>query len=119
MSGREKGSHCKCPTHALMRGPFCLQEDANLRLLVDKMGAKNWSSIAAHMKGRTSKSCRLRCGEGMLLMGQHPQDCMVASYLSTGQPLAPLTTFLTPKLSGKHHAMYVIVSMHAASTVMA
>jgi len=60
-----KGDMAACEAAADAAAPskyvaWSKQEDANLRRLVEKMGAKNWSSIAAHMYGRTSKSCRLR-----------------------------------------------------------
>ena len=38
-----------------------MQEDAQLKALVAEHGAKNWHLIAAGMRGRGSKSCRLRC----------------------------------------------------------
>lgn len=39
-----------------------IQEDVILKRLVEEHGPKNWSSIAANIEGRSSKSCRLRCG---------------------------------------------------------
>jgi hypothetical protein len=38
------------------------QEDDLLRHLIGEYGAKNWSIIANGIKGRSGKSCRLRCG---------------------------------------------------------
>ena len=37
-----------------------LQEDQQLRQLVETLGAKHWSKIASRMPARSSKSCRLR-----------------------------------------------------------
>mmetsp|Transcript_43224 Transcript_43224/g.72054 ORF Transcript_43224/g.72054 Transcript_43224/m.72054 type:complete len:327 (-) Transcript_43224:535-1515(-) len=36
------------------------EEDSVLRQLVSQQGAKNWSTIARNIEGRSSKSCRLR-----------------------------------------------------------
>ena len=54
------------PTHALVPNllllcRLLLQEDDLLRRLIGDYGAKNWSIIAAGIKGRSGKSCRLRC----------------------------------------------------------
>jgi myb proto-oncogene protein len=38
-----------------------LQEDDLLRRLIGEYGPKNWSVIANGIKGRSGKSCRLRC----------------------------------------------------------
>lgn len=38
------------------------QEDELLVKLVNFHGTKNWSVIAKGIKGRTGKSCRIRCG---------------------------------------------------------
>jgi hypothetical protein len=40
--------------------PWTKVEDAKIFDLVTKNGAKKWSSIAAHLKGRTGKQCRER-----------------------------------------------------------
>eukprot|EP00529_Nitzschia_sp_RCC80_P017286 CAMPEP_0113522104 /NCGR_PEP_ID=MMETSP0014_2-20120614/45011_1 /TAXON_ID=2857 /ORGANISM="Nitzschia sp." /LENGTH=835 /DNA_ID=CAMNT_0000420139 /DNA_START=50 /DNA_END=2557 /DNA_ORIENTATION=+ /assembly_acc=CAM_ASM_000159 len=40
--------------------PWSKVEDAKIFDLVTKNGAKKWSSIAAHLKGRTGKQCRER-----------------------------------------------------------
>jgi hypothetical protein len=41
---------------------MCLdvQEDDLLRRLIEEHGPKNWSVIAAGIRGRSGKSCRLR-----------------------------------------------------------
>jgi hypothetical protein len=36
------------------------QEDASLTKLIAMYGTKNWSIVAAGIKGRSGKSCRLR-----------------------------------------------------------
>eukprot|EP00736_Rhodelphis_marinus_P010017 Rmarinus@m.7565 len=43
-----------------MKGPWTREEDEVLIKLVEKYGAKNWSSVALHMKDRTGKQCRER-----------------------------------------------------------
>eukprot|EP00736_Rhodelphis_marinus_P014569 Rmarinus@m.7707 len=43
-----------------MKGPWTREEDEVLIKLVDKYGAKNWSSVALHMNDRTGKQCRER-----------------------------------------------------------
>lgn len=44
----------------LQKGPWSLSEDAQLIRLVSEIGARNWSAIAMHMKGREAKQCRDR-----------------------------------------------------------
>lgn len=39
-----------------------LQEDEQLRRLVASHGPQKWSVVAEKIKGRSGKSCRLRCG---------------------------------------------------------
>lgn len=41
------------------------QEDDLLRQLIGEYGPKNWSIIANGIRGRSGKSCRLRCGGGV------------------------------------------------------
>lgn len=43
-----------------IKGPWSPEEDALLRHLVQKHGAKNWSLISRVVPGRSGKSCRLR-----------------------------------------------------------
>ncbi|KAJ4748125.1 Myb protein [Rhynchospora pubera] len=43
-----------------IKGPWSPEEDALLRHLVQKHGAKNWSLISRSVPGRSGKSCRLR-----------------------------------------------------------
>lgn len=43
-----------------IKGPWSPEEDALLRHLVRKHGAKNWSLISRAVPGRSGKSCRLR-----------------------------------------------------------
>nr|AKV71959.1 R2R3-MYB protein [Rehmannia glutinosa] len=43
-----------------IKGPWSPEEDALLKKLVQKHGAKNWSVISMSIKGRSGKSCRLR-----------------------------------------------------------
>jgi transcription factor MYB, plant len=43
-----------------IKGPWSPEEDALLRHLVLKHGAKNWSLISRAVPGRSGKSCRLR-----------------------------------------------------------
>lgn len=47
------------PLSALLR-----QEDELLRQLILEYGPKNWSIIANGIRGRSGKSCRLRCAGG-------------------------------------------------------
>ncbi|KAF5842986.1 hypothetical protein DUNSADRAFT_3115 [Dunaliella salina] len=42
------------------KGPWTHEEDEHLVRLVDKFGARNWSGMSKHIKGRSGKSCRLR-----------------------------------------------------------
>lgn len=39
-------------------GHFTSEEDAKLRVLVEKYGESGWKSIAAEMNGRTTRQCR-------------------------------------------------------------
>jgi transcription factor MYB, plant len=43
-----------------IKGPWSPEEDALLRHLVQKHGAKNWSLVSRAVPGRSGKSCRLR-----------------------------------------------------------
>lgn len=43
-----------------LRGPWHHEEDKLLKFLVQSYGAKNWSAVAAHMRGRTGKQVRER-----------------------------------------------------------
>lgn len=43
-----------------VKGPWSKEEDVALTQLVEIHGARKWSVIAAGMKGRSGKSCRLR-----------------------------------------------------------
>eukprot|EP01113_Clastostelium_recurvatum_P041091 TRINITY_DN6479_c0_g1_i1.p1 TRINITY_DN6479_c0_g1~~TRINITY_DN6479_c0_g1_i1.p1 ORF type:complete len:730 (-),score=162.22 TRINITY_DN6479_c0_g1_i1:97-2286(-) len=44
----------------LVKGPWTKEEDEMVVKLVDKYGAKRWSLIASHLKGRIGKQCRER-----------------------------------------------------------
>jgi len=44
----------------ITKGPWSAAEDATLRTLVRKAGARNWAVIAATLRGRTGKQCRER-----------------------------------------------------------
>eukprot|EP00038_Savillea_parva_P024586 m.44456 g.44456 ORF g.44456 m.44456 type:complete len:537 (-) comp6526_c0_seq1:356-1966(-) len=44
----------------LIKGPWTKEEDDLVIELVGKFGAKNWSHIAEHLKGRIGKQCRER-----------------------------------------------------------
>eukprot|EP00217_Crustomastix_stigmatica_P016079 CAMPEP_0183792694 /NCGR_PEP_ID=MMETSP0803_2-20130417/2735_1 /TAXON_ID=195967 /ORGANISM="Crustomastix stigmata, Strain CCMP3273" /LENGTH=347 /DNA_ID=CAMNT_0026037059 /DNA_START=194 /DNA_END=1237 /DNA_ORIENTATION=+ len=48
------------PSSSLVKGPWSPEEDLQLKLLIEKHGARNWSVIAHDIKGRSGKSCRLR-----------------------------------------------------------
>ena len=51
-------SHC-APTVALARrGKWSVQEDAQLRKVVERMGAVRWSKIASFIDGRNAKQAR-------------------------------------------------------------
>jgi myb proto-oncogene protein len=43
-----------------VKGPWSPEEDALLTNLVTAHGARNWTSIAQGIAGRSGKSCRLR-----------------------------------------------------------
>ncbi|OMO73992.1 hypothetical protein CCACVL1_17024 [Corchorus capsularis] len=43
-----------------VKGPWSPEEDETLRRLIERQGARNWTSIANSIPGRTGKSCRLR-----------------------------------------------------------
>ncbi|CAG0890694.1 unnamed protein product [Darwinula stevensoni] len=45
---------------ALVKGPWTKEEDAKVVELVHKYGAKRWTLIAKHLKGRIGKQCRER-----------------------------------------------------------
>lgn len=44
----------------ITKGPWTKAEDALLRRMVAKQGAKNWREIASKMRGRVAKQCRER-----------------------------------------------------------
>jgi myb proto-oncogene protein len=44
----------------MIKGPWTEDEDAKLKMLVEKQGASNWSEIATHLPGRIGKQCRER-----------------------------------------------------------
>ncbi|KAL5200449.1 hypothetical protein ABZP36_021652 [Zizania latifolia] len=43
-----------------IRGPWSPEEDEALRRLVERHGARNWTTIGREIPGRSGKSCRLR-----------------------------------------------------------
>ncbi|GKV26393.1 hypothetical protein SLEP1_g35710 [Rubroshorea leprosula] len=43
-----------------VKGPWSPEEDEQLRKLVQRYGARNWSMISKSVPGRSGKSCRLR-----------------------------------------------------------
>jgi hypothetical protein len=45
---------------SLIKGPWTKEEDELMIQLVQRYGAKNWSMIAEHLKGRIGKQCRER-----------------------------------------------------------
>lgn len=45
---------------SLIKGPWTKEEDDLMIQLVGRYGAKNWSMIAEHLKGRIGKQCRER-----------------------------------------------------------
>eukprot|EP00793_Prasinoderma_coloniale_P004837 PRCOL_00000598-RA len=53
--------------------PWTASEDEQLRDLVARFGARNWSMIAKHFDDRSSKSCRLRwCNQLNPAVNKHP-----------------------------------------------
>jgi myb proto-oncogene protein len=44
----------------LVKGPWTPEEDELVIKLVQKYGAKKWSLIASHLRGRIGKQCRER-----------------------------------------------------------
>jgi len=46
--------------NTFVKGPWSAEEDALLKALILKHGARNWSIIAHGIRGRSGKSCRLR-----------------------------------------------------------
>jgi hypothetical protein len=44
----------------LVKGPWTPEEDAKVVMLVQRLGPKKWSAIAAHLPGRIGKQCRER-----------------------------------------------------------
>lgn len=51
----------ECRARALWSSVLPAQEDEQLTKLIQHYGTRNWSIIAAGIKGRSGKSCRLRC----------------------------------------------------------
>ncbi|KAM0948117.1 putative transcription factor MYB-HB-like family [Dioscorea sansibarensis] len=45
---------------ARIKGSWSPEEDATLTRLVERHGARNWTTISAGVRGRSGKSCRLR-----------------------------------------------------------
>ncbi|KAJ1686468.1 hypothetical protein LUZ63_017858 [Rhynchospora breviuscula] len=54
------GVGIQVPLEDRVKGPWSPEEDAILSRLVSKFGARNWSTIARGIPGRSGKSCRLR-----------------------------------------------------------
>eukprot|EP00891_Asterochloris_glomerata_P008898 jgi/Astpho2/8898/e_gw1.00132.30.1_t len=48
------------PSDDFKKGAWTVDEDELLRRLIKEHGARNWSIIAAGIRGRSGKSCRLR-----------------------------------------------------------
>lgn len=44
----------------LVKGPWTIQEDDMVTMLVNRYGLKKWSLVASHLKGRLGKQCRER-----------------------------------------------------------
>uniref|UniRef100_A0A7N0THS2 Uncharacterized protein n=1 Tax=Kalanchoe fedtschenkoi TaxID=63787 RepID=A0A7N0THS2_KALFE len=59
-SGEDGGSGGGGDGGNRVKGPWSPEEDAILKGLVNKFGARNWSLIARGVPGRSGKSCRLR-----------------------------------------------------------
>ncbi len=53
------------------KGAWTPEEDNLLTRLISQHGTKNWSIVAAGIKGRSGKSCRLRCGAAARGSGGH------------------------------------------------
>ncbi|KAI3679233.1 hypothetical protein L2E82_51548 [Cichorium intybus] len=43
-----------------IKGPWSIEEDKILSRFVERYGPRNWSLVSKYIKGRSSKSCRLR-----------------------------------------------------------
>lgn len=52
-------THSASPTHLPLSPPHP-QEDERLTALVRRLGTKHWTAVAAAMRTRSGKSCRLR-----------------------------------------------------------
>ena len=62
-------SHSRDPNP--VKGAWQPDEDARVIELVSKLGAKKWSTIAAHLPGRIGKQCRERW---------HNRACLPSSF---------------------------------------
>jgi len=47
-------------TNDQKKGTWDIEEDKKLISVVERLGPKNWTAIAANIPGRTAKSCRVR-----------------------------------------------------------
>lgn len=79
----QSGVGIQVPLEDRVKGPWSPEEDAILSRLVMKFGARNWSTIARGIPGRSGKSCRLRwCNQLDPYVKRKPFTGMLHSFLS-------------------------------------
>ena len=83
-----------------VKGPWSTEEDRILTRLVDRHGARNWSLISRHVKGRSGKSCRLRWCNQLCPTVQHrpfsaaEDDAILAAHARFGNRWATIARLL-------------------------
>lgn len=79
----QSGVGIQVPLEDRVKGPWSPEEDAILSRLVCKFGARNWSTIARGIPGRSGKSCRLRwCNQLDPYVKRKPFTGMMHPFLS-------------------------------------
>jgi transcription factor MYB, plant len=79
----QSGVGIQVPLEDRVKGPWSPEEDAILSRLVSKFGARNWSTIARGIPGRSGKSCRLRwCNQLDPYVKRKPFTGMLRFFLS-------------------------------------
>lgn len=104
----QSGVGIQVPLEDRVKGPWSPEEDAILSRLVTKFGARNWSTIARGIPGRSGKSCRLRwCNQLDPYVKRKPFTGMRHSFISLRVLLQILGRLINTGKIGSVSVVYV------------